>query len=96
MKNTYNAHTSHKGKNKDTQLSLVYYAFYSEPKTMKEVDLEIGIMRESICWYCRTLRLNNKLYPVSRRQCKVTRYPDVITWTSNPDLVPPSSQLILF
>lgn len=78
------------------QLLKVYWAFHEAPKTMKEVDREVGVMRENICRYCRTLRLQGKLHPVVKRQCSVTKFPTVTAWTTNPDLVPPSNQLELF
>lgn len=80
---------------KDTELKRVFKAFYTGSKTMKEVDLEIGIMRESICWYCRTLRTSKRLYNTGKRFCKVTKR-FVNTWSTNPELQPPQSQLSFF
>ena len=97
LNTSFNSFTQQgKDKHFEAQLAKVYQAFYRSPKTMKEVDLETGIMRESICRYCRRLRLQNRLFPVLKRQCKVTKYPKVIAWTSNPDLVPKPNQLELF
>ena len=79
-----------------TELKMVKDAFFDRPKTMKEVDNETGIMRENICWYCRTLRLQEQLYPVEQRRCSVTKYSTVWAYTTNPDLVPEPSQLSLF
>jgi len=93
MKLNQNIPTAYRGK--DTELRKVFAAFFSGSKTMKEVDFEIGIMRESICWYCRTLRLTNRLYPVKKRVCSVTKH-EAMTWTTNTDLIPPQSQLTLF
>ena len=81
----------------NAQLRNVFKAFFESPKTMKEVDVETGVMRENICWYCRELRKQNKLFPVQKRRCKITQHPRVIAWTTNPNLVPESSaQLNLF
>ncbi len=100
MKNTLPPHDFFNSQGKANhfkdELSKVYRAFYASPKTMKEVDRETGVMRESICWYCRTLRRKNRLFPVKKRQCSVTKYPTVIAWTSNPDLAPKSNQLKMF
>ncbi len=100
MKNTLPPNTTlnviGKGSNYINQLKRVNQAFFDKPKTMKEVDLEIGIMRESICRYCATLRKAGRLFPVLKRQCNVTKYPKVTAWTTNPELVPPSTQLNLF
>lgn len=80
----------------DSQLERVYQSFYESPKTMKEVDKSIGIMRESICWFCRTLRKQDKLFPIRKRLCNVTRHP-ATEWTSNPALMPiRPEQLTLF
>jgi hypothetical protein len=98
MKNTLPPNDSLNSQSKDSykaQLKKVYQAFYSSPKTMKEVDRETGVMRENICRYCRTLRLQNRLFAVNKRRCTVTKYPKVIAWTSNPDLAPKSNQLRL-
>jgi hypothetical protein len=85
-----------KDKHFKAQLKKVFEAFFSEPKTMKEVDLETGIMRENICRFCRTLRLSGQLFAVCKRQCRVTKYPSVIAWTTNPELAPKNNQLKLF
>lgn len=79
-----------------SELRRVYNAFHGKPKTMKEVDKETGIMRESICWYCKELRRTDRLFPVGKRMCTVTKHSNVIEWTSNPNLIPSSDQLNLF
>lgn len=84
------------GSNFQTELKKVYEAFYQKPKTMKEVDKETGIMRESICWYCKELRSQGKLHPVRKRVCSVTKYDHVTEWTSNPNDIPKSNQLKMF
>lgn len=78
------------------ELNLVYDAFFNKPLTMKEVDKLTGVMRESICWYCKALRESNRLYKVRKRRCTVTKYNDVWEWTTNPDLKPENNQLELF
>ena len=55
-----------------TQLQLVYKAFHNKPLTMKEVFVEIGVLREFVCWYCRELRLSGKLYFIKKRRCSIT------------------------
>lgn len=77
------------------QLAKVYKAFFEQPKTMKEVDLEVGVMRENICWYCRTLRKQERLFAIRKRICAITKH-KAIEWTTNPELVPPPIQLNLF
>ncbi|HBH23207.1 MAG TPA: hypothetical protein DDY13_07265 [Cytophagales bacterium] len=73
-------------------LKRVYNSFFEKPKTMKEVDKEINVMRESVCWYCRTLRLNDKIFAVGKRRCNITGY-YVTEWSTNPEFKPQSSQL---
>lgn len=77
------------------QLARVYESFFMLPKTMKEADKETGIMRENICWYCRTLRREGKLYVTGKRLCKITRHRANV-YTTNPELVRASNQLRLF
>ena len=78
-----------------SQLAKVYEAFFEEPKTMKEVDAETGVMRESICRYCATLRKLEKLFPVKKRKCEITQH-RAIAYTTNPELKPEDNQLRLF
>lgn len=77
------------------QLKVVFEAFYSGSKTMKEVDRETGIMRENICWYCRKLRCNGQLYAIGKKVCSITRHTATI-YTTNPDLVTTDAQLKFF
>ena len=79
----------------NTQLKRVYEAFFHSPKTMKEVDIEIGVMRENICWLCRELRMQNYLFAVCIRRCKVTKR-NVIAWSTNSEFKPIDKQLKLF
>ncbi len=78
------------------QMKKVFESFYKSPKTMKEVDSETNVMRESICRYVGTLRLENKISLVGTRKCTVTGYPNVGIYTTNPDLFVKSNQLELF
>ena len=71
----------------DTQLQRVHDAFYDQPGTMKEVDLRINVMRESICRYCATLRKQDKLYPIRKRICNVTGH-KATEYTTNIALIP--------
>ena len=84
----------HKGRGKDkhlVELEKVYKSLFEKPQTMKEVDKAIGVMRESICWYCRSLRKANKLFKVRQRKCTVTGYPHVWELTTNPAKAPKHS-----
>lgn len=82
--------------NSNDQLNVVYNAFFEAPKTMKEVDKETGIMRESICRHVKTLRARNRIALVGYRKCKVTNHNKVGIYTTNPEMFPKSSQLELF
>lgn len=82
--------------NGNDQLNIVFNAFFESPKTMKEVDKETGVMRESICRHVKTLRASNKIVLVGYRKCKETGHGKVGIYTTNPDLFPLSNQLKLF
>ena len=82
--------------NFNKQLKRVYNAFREKPMTMKEADVETGVMRENICRYVDTL-LDRGLIAVTRkRQCTITGHSYVNEYTGNPDLFPKSNQLKLF
>jgi hypothetical protein len=74
------------------QFKRVFDAFFEEPRTMKEADKITGIMRENICWYCRTLRKQNSLYPIRKRLCTVTKH-RATEFTTDPAKVPTNPQL---
>ena len=78
------------------QMKKVFNAFFEFPKIMKEVDAETTVMRESICRYVRTLRLENRIALVGYRRCKITGHPKVGTYTTNPEMFPKSNQLKMF
>lgn len=81
---------------KDKQLEAVYNAFHQQPLTMKEVYVRTGVLREFVCWYCRTLRKSGQLYFIKIRKCSITgRY--VKEFTTNEAFVPEfPKQLKLF
>ncbi|RXP46873.1 hypothetical protein EC396_13415 [Lutibacter sp. HS1-25] len=87
---------SNTGDNKKDQLKKVFNAFFDNPKTMKEVDIYTGVMRENICRYVCALRQKNKIALVGYRKCKITGKYKVGTYTTNPDLFPRSNQLKMF
>jgi hypothetical protein len=66
-----------------TDLKIVYESFCQEPKTMKEVFKDTGVIRESICRHCSTLRDIGKLFNVGKRRCSVTKR-IVKIWSTNP------------
>jgi hypothetical protein len=82
-------------KNRTNQLKKVYDAFFEQTITMKEADKISGIMRESICWYCKELRESNRLFKVGKRLCSVTKH-RATTYTTNPDNAPFDNQFKLF
>ena len=86
----------HKIQGKDTQLVAVYNALFEKPRTMKEVYVRTGVLREFVCWYCRELRLNSRLYLVGKRRCTITGQ-IVNEYTTNELFVPEfPKQLSLF
>ena len=80
------------------ELERVKKALFEKPQTMKEVDISIGVMRESICRHCGKLRQLNQLYRVRQRRCNITGYPKVWELTTDPNkaLKQDCSQLNLF
>jgi hypothetical protein len=76
------------------QLDRVFEAFFDEPRTMKEVDKLTGVMRENVCWYCRTLRKQNALFPIGKRLCRVTKH-RATEFTTDPAKIPNDPQLKL-
>jgi recombinational DNA repair protein RecR len=84
-----------KDNNLKHQKSIVFQSFYNAPKTMKECDKEVGIMRESICWFCRDFRKENKLFVVKKVICTITKRL-VNQYSTNPELTPISKQTKLF
>ena len=77
------------------QLNVIFNAFFESPKTMKEVDKETGVMRESICRRVKTLRIQRKIFLLGYRKCKITGRKAGI-YTTDPALIPKSNQLELF
>jgi hypothetical protein len=55
-----------------TQIKVVFKAFYEKPRTMKEVFIHTGILREFVCWHCRELRLSGHLHFLKKRKCTIT------------------------
>jgi len=62
----------HQRQCKDTQLKAVYNALFEQPRTMKEVFVCTGVLREFVCWYCHELRLSGRLYFIKKRRCSIT------------------------
>lgn len=81
---------------KYTQLNAVFNAFFEQPRTMKEVYVHTGVLREFVCWYCRELRLSGRLHFIKKRKCSITGQ-WVNEYTTNEKLVPEfPKQLQLF
>lgn len=87
MESTNNNNPLHKRQGKDTQLKAVYNAFFEKPRTMKEVFVCTGVLREFVCWYCRELRLSGRLYFIKKRKCSITGE-WVKEFTTNEKFVP--------
>jgi hypothetical protein len=97
---THSLEIDHFYKAKDTkfddQLTIIYQAFLERPMTMKEADVQTGIMRENICRYVGALLQSGRIAIRKRRRCSITGYPNVKEYTADPDLFPSSNQLKLF
>ena len=88
--------TVRQGKDKKIdQLSKVFQSFFDSPKTMKECDIDSGIMRENITRYVRTFRQSKSIAVIRKRYCMVTKHL-ANEYTTNPLLFPKPTQLTLF
>lgn len=86
--NPFNTVRSNKGRDFKPQFELVYNAFYSGVKTMKEVAKELEVDRGNICWIKGCLEKSDRIYLVELRQCKITNSKGVQALTTNPQLAP--------
>lgn len=77
------------------QLKKVFDAFFKEPQTMKMLSVKLNIDRANICWFCRKFRKNNQIGIVKKGICLITKR-RVNYYSTNPQLFPKNSQLILF
>lgn len=97
--NTHSLNPDSDGKGKDKhfqdQLKSVYKGFFEQPQSMKMLSIKLNIDRSNICWFCRELRINNKISIAKKGVCKITNRV-VNFYTTNPDLFPKSSQLKMF
>lgn len=84
-----------KGKHFQDQFTSVYKGFFEQPQSMKMLSIKLNIDRSNICWFCRELRINNKICIAKKGVCKVTNRV-VNFYTTNPDLFPKSNQLKMF
>ncbi len=77
------------------QFNIIYDGFFTQPLTMKELSVQTGIDRANICWYCRTMRKSKQLAVVKKSICSITKHA-ANKYTTNPALMPISSQIKLF
>lgn len=77
------------------QVPTVFKAFFDEPKTMKEVELDTKIDRAHICRYVATFLKENRIAFLHDRKCRATGSL-AGAYTTNPELFPKSNQLSIF
>ncbi|ASV77961.1 hypothetical protein M2T70_04735 [Elizabethkingia anophelis] len=77
------------------QEQAVFDAFLQKPMTMKEVDIQTGIMRENICRYVKNLRNTGRIAILRQRICKITKH-KANEYTTDPKLFPKPQQPTLF
>lgn len=77
------------------QVPTVFKAFYDEPKTMKEVELDTNIDRAHICRYVATFLKENRIAFLHDRKCRATGSL-AGAYTTKPELFPKSNQLSIF
>lgn len=89
----------HKRQGKDkhfaTQLQTIFSYWFENIATASMVSTATGVPQKNICRYKRDLEKAGRLWEIEKTTCKKTGFK---AWyiTTNPELVPPSSQLTLF
>ncbi len=67
-----------KGQGKDTkisgQMTKVFNAFSTQPKTMKMVSIQTGIDRANICRYVAEWKEQNSIQEVRKGLCRITKH----------------------
>lgn len=76
-----------KGKNFQTQIKVIFQAFYGQPKTMLMVAVETGILRANICRYVSQLEKHNLIRLVRKGICPISKHRAGF-YTTNPELFP--------
>lgn len=76
------------------QLNLVFEGFFEKPQSMKMLSVKLKIDRANICWFCREFRKSNKLGIARKGICAITKRV-VNYYTTNPDFIPASIQIVL-
>lgn len=73
-------------KRKKVQTRKTFEAFKEEPKTMKQVSVETGIMRPNICRYTATWKEEKKIALVKEDLCPITKHKAGF-YTTDPEKV---------
>ena len=74
-----------KGKNFQTQIKVIFQAFYGQPKTMLMVAVETGILRANICRYVAKWEKENRICIVRKGICPISKHRAGF-YTTNTDL----------
>jgi len=84
-----------KGTKKPTQKKIAYEYLQSNVATASMVTEATEIKQKSLTWIKRDYEKRGLLWQIEKRFCKVTKRR---AWylTTNPELIPPSTQLKLF
>ena len=75
------------------ELQKVYDSFYSQPKTMRQVEEETGVRRDHITRYVDVLRKINKIKVVRKGMCPITKMNGVQFLSTNPKVLPEKTKL---
>lgn len=73
----------------------VYQCFGIEPKSMKQVAVELGIDRANICYYVGDFKKHNRIAIYKKGICPITNY-RVQILTTDTALFPEDNQTRLF
>ena len=95
-RNSFQNFSQSKNKDFKAQIQSTKEAFHEAPKTMLQVEKEIGVMRSNITRYVDSLRKLNQIYLTHYGICPISKHRSVGFYTTNPDLIPEDNQLNLF
>ena len=78
------------------ELQRVYDAFLTNPKTMRQVEVETGVRRDHITRYVAFLKKQNKITLVKKGICPVSKMNGVQFLSTNPKVLPENKLQSLF
>ena len=83
-------------KEKELQKQIILNAFANEPKTMKMVEVEIGIQRTNFTAILNSMYSKGAIYKPYFAKCPISKRNGVGSYTTNENYKEVSNQLNLF